>query len=231
MTTHSLVLEKIRALIENGQLSLGDKLPPERILAETFQVSRNSVREAIRVLCEKGLLESRHGAGTYVCAGDSNDLSAVLGEAFTAQRVRLREIFEVRRILEPSVAELAASRATQRDIESLKILACDQQNRILSGTDDADLDSAFHLTLARSCHNTVLTDLLGALNGTLDDSRSDVLRTSERRRHSLEAHLRIIDAVERRDASLSRMLMVEHLNTAEMDVFGEARNNREKEPQ
>jgi GntR family transcriptional regulator, transcriptional repressor for pyruvate dehydrogenase complex len=220
MTKHWTILQKITALIESGQLAPGDKLPPERTLAETFNVSRNSVREAIRVLSEKGILESRQGAGTYVTARDKDVLSAGFEEVFTAQRTRLKQIFEVRRILEPCVAELAAERASQRDIEELKILVCDQQRCILSNGDDADLDARFHLVLGRASGNTILSDLLAALNVTIDDSRSDVLRTPGRRKHSPEAHLRIIDAVERRDGALCHALMVEHLLTVEKEVFG-----------
>jgi GntR family transcriptional regulator, transcriptional repressor for pyruvate dehydrogenase complex len=226
MTIHTTILKNLSLLIKNGQLAPGDKLPPERILADNFQVSRNSIREAIRVLSEKGILESRQGAGTYVCARGKDVQSALIEEVFAAQRFRLKEIFEVRRILEPGVAELAAERATARDIEELKILVCDQQQRVLSGMDDADIDAKFHLTLAKASRNTVLYDLLLALNDTLDESRANRLRTPMRRRHSSEAHLRIIDALERRDSAHCRRVMEEHLRIAEDDVF--ALNENEK---
>jgi GntR family transcriptional regulator, transcriptional repressor for pyruvate dehydrogenase complex len=224
LTTHSDIIAGIVRLIESGELRAGDKLPPERVLSAMFEVSRNSVREAIRVLCEKGVLESRHGAGNFVCARGTG---ALLTQALTAQRARLREIFEVRRILEPGVAELAARRAGQREIEELKILLCDQQQCLLSGKDDADLDARFHLALARASQNSVLCDLMVALNGTLDESRSTLLRTPDRKRRSTEGHLRIIGAIERRDAELCRRLMLEHLQTMEAHVLGPDQDEQE----
>lgn len=224
MARHREILERIQGLIASGQLRCGDRLPPERTLAETFRVSRNSVREAIRALAERGVLESRRGDGTYVRAQDEGALRLSFEEAFGAQRDKLREIFELRRVLEPGIAALAAQRASPRAIERLKVIACDQQRRLLAGEDDADLDAGFHRELALAVGNAALTGVLKAAGGILAESRSEFLQSPERRRASAAGHLRIIDALERRDPEACRRAMEEHLETVERAVLGERRD-------
>ncbi|MGE4552139.1 MAG: FadR/GntR family transcriptional regulator [Desulfovibrionaceae bacterium] len=219
------VLEKLSALIESGSVRGGEKLPPERVLAETFGASRTSVREAIRILAERGVLESRQGDGTYLRAPgpdtDPDGLRRACAEAFDEHRRRLGEILAFRRILEPGVAALAAQNIAPAELERLKALACDQQRRLLAHADDADVDAAFHLALARATGNRVLVDVLTALAGILAQSRSEHLRGPERKRLSHRDHLRIIDALERRDPDLARRVMKEHLACIAADLAEE----------
>ena len=99
--------EKIQDAIEKGGLKVGDKLPPERALAETFGVSRNSVREAIRTLSEQGILKSRHGDGTYICGSDLAPLTAALLNAVDTEGKSFDHIMEFRLVIEPSIARNA----------------------------------------------------------------------------------------------------------------------------
>ena len=104
--------ERLRQFMAENHFRDGDKLPPERALAESFGVSRNSVREAIHALAERGLLESRHGDGTYVRVPDMEPLRSAILEAVDSEGHLFDEVMEYRRILEPAVAELAALRRT-----------------------------------------------------------------------------------------------------------------------
>jgi GntR family transcriptional repressor for pyruvate dehydrogenase complex len=209
------VARRLHAMLEAGELREGDRLPPERALAETFQVSRGCVREAVRTLAEKGLLESRHGDGTYVCASRPGQLA----QALDAQRHRLRDILELRRVVEPGVAALAAQRATRKDIDALKILICDQQRALLEGGDDTGIDAAFHLALARITGNQALLAMLETLNDTLAETRQRHLRTTRRKADSPTFHLRIISALERKDAAAARRAMEEHLDAVQSELF------------
>lgn len=209
------VLNQLETLINSSSMRGGDKLPPERTLAETFGTSRSSVREAIRILAERGILESRQGDGTYLCAigAEPDGLRRACAEAFDAHRRRLAKILEFRLALEPGIATLAARNADPHDLERLKALACDQQRRILTGEDDAALDAAFHLQLAHATHNPVIVDVLTALDETLAQSRSEYLRNPDRKRRSQEDHLRLIDAVESHDPTQARRAMEDHLDS------------------
>lgn len=221
MARYQEILDRLQELIASGQLRCGDRLPPERTLAETFRVSRTSVREAIRALAERGMLESRQGDGTYVRAQDEASLRRAFEEAFAAQRDKLHEIFELRRVLEPGIAALAARKAGPRVLERLKVIVCDQQRLLLEGRDDTELDARFHLELARAAGNTILADVLRTVHDLLAESRSEHLRTPERGRISAQGHLRVIAALERRDPEACRKAMEEHLETVERAVLGE----------
>ncbi|EPR42784.1 GntR domain protein [Desulfovibrio sp. X2] len=222
MSRFKQTLATLQEMIDSGQLSVGDKLPPERTLAERLGVSRNSVREAIRALAEQGVLESRQGDGTYVREQDEAMLRASFEQAFAAQAKRLEDVLQFRRMVEPDMAALAAANATEREIEEMKILVFDQQRRQLAGADDTDLDEAFHMLLARASGNEVLAAAMAALADMVAESRSEHLQSPRRRHDSLESHLRIIDAVEKRDATACKRLMEEHLERIEADVLGAA---------
>lgn len=209
------VARRLLAMLEAGELREGDRLPPERALAGAFQVSRGCVREAVRTLAEKGLLESRPGDGTYVCASQAGQLA----QALDAQRHRLRDILELRRVVEPGVAALAAQRATLRDIDALKVLVFDQQRIVLEGGDDTALDAAFHLALARITGNQALLAMLETLNETLAETRQRHLRSARRKAASPAFHLRIITALERNDAAAARRAMEDHLDAVHTELF------------
>ena len=121
--SYQKLTERLRQFMEEGHFRDGDKLPPERALAESFGVSRSSVREAIRALAEKGLLESRQGDGTYVRVPDIEPLKEAILEAVDSEGLMFDEVTEYRRIVEPGIAEIAAVRHTSEQLDRLKIIA------------------------------------------------------------------------------------------------------------
>ncbi len=213
------IRERIQELIRNGELRVGDKLPPERKLAETFKVSRNSVREAIRVLAEKNLVRSRHGDGTYIAAPDESRFTESLAQVLRTQGRRIREVFEFREILEPQIASLAAEHISRKEVDQLKILVFEQERRLLSGEGDADLDAAFHLLLAQATRNKVLLEVVKTLSHILRETRSGPLQSEERRKASVRTHIVIVDALERGDIEGAREAMRHHLLEIERAVF------------
>src|SRR3989337_945210 len=114
------VVSQIHDLIREGRLKASDQLPSERELAETFKVSRTSVREALRALETQGLVVSRTGTGTFVADLPIESLVAPLATLLIEEKSALADIFEMRKLIEPRIAALAAERATKRDIERMK---------------------------------------------------------------------------------------------------------------
>lgn len=215
------IVVQIQDLIRRGELREGEKLPPERKLAETFKVSRNCVREAIRVLAEKKILKSRRGDGTYICTPDKSALADSLAQAIETQKSRLRDIFEFRQMIEPQIAFLAAHHITRGELDALKILVFEQERKMIAGEDASDLDTAFHLRLAIASKNKVLQEVIRTINGLLAESRSEFLQSEARRKTSVRAHIMIIDALEKKDPKGARRAMHDHLLQVRQTVFGD----------
>jgi GntR family transcriptional repressor for pyruvate dehydrogenase complex len=217
--------ERLNDFIVNGKFSAGSKLPSERALAEQFAVSRSSVREAIRTLAEKGLLESRHGDGTYVCTPDMTPLQSALLAAVDVESKQFDHAMEFRRIFGPVIAILAAARCTPEQLNKLKLITCDQQRRILREEDDGELDAAFHLALAEATGNPLFVEMMRLVNEYYAKGRTPELRDLEWKNWSVTTHLMIIDAIERKEPESCREIMQKHLETVvEKHLFGTMRD-------
>lgn len=214
--------EKIQDAIEKGGLKVGDKLPPERALAETFGVSRNSVREAIRTLSEQGILKSRHGDGTYICGSDLAPLTAALLNAVDTEGKSFDHIMEFRLVIEPSIARIATARHSAEQLHQLKIIVCDQQLKLLHGENDGELDAQFHTLLAAATGNPVFVDIVSHLNELFSHNRADDVRLKRRMEEAINEHLMIIDALERKDADACSDAMARHLHAVAGKAFSGA---------
>lgn len=206
------LVERLSAFINEGNFASGDKLPPERALAERFGVSRPSIRQAILSLSERGILESRQGDGTYVLSPDTSQFAKAVLDAVSAKHSNFVHIMEFRRFLESAVASLAATRCDADRLKALKAAVCDQQRCLMHGTDDSEPDARFHLALAEATDNPVFLDIMTHLNDLYAEGRARELRDREWLKSSLEGHLRIIDALERKDPEACRKAMLAHLD-------------------
>jgi GntR family transcriptional repressor for pyruvate dehydrogenase complex len=220
------IVEYLAQRMADGELAPGDRLPSERGLAASFGVSRGVVREALRHLAAQGVVESRLGDGAYVREAPHAGLGRALARGMGSERQRLAHLFAFRRVLETGMAELAARHATARDLEALKSLAADQHRRLLDapqagGVGDGDLDAAFHLALAKATGNPVFAQAMRALTPLLAETRSAELLSPARRAASAQHHLRILDAVARRDPERARQAMERHLLDAEAAAASE----------
>jgi len=204
------IVEQIQRLIQQGELRPGDQLPPERELAETFRVSRASVREALRALELRGLIEGRQGGGTFVRALSSDDLIPPMAAAlFTG--AEMDQLMEVREMIEPHVAELAALRASPEAIAEMEALLERQAARVSRGEIPIEEDTAFHNALAVSTGNGVLLRLLNLIVDLLEESRVRWFQSPERPARSLLGHRQVLEAVKRRDSAAAYQAMLTHL--------------------
>jgi GntR family transcriptional repressor for pyruvate dehydrogenase complex len=216
---HEEIVARIGEMIDSGEFKAGDRLPPERRLAEIFRVSRHSLREALRSLEQQGLVRSHLGDGTYILDRADRAFVEPLAQAIGLGVAKLREIFEFRKLLEPQIASLAASTATTGDLSMLAGLLVRQRQAEAAG-EWAAADAAFHLQIARATGNSVIFEVFGQLQETLGESRGESLQNESRRQASLRAHTRILSALQRRDPRLADQKMREHLEEIEQTVFG-----------
>jgi GntR family transcriptional regulator, transcriptional repressor for pyruvate dehydrogenase complex len=206
---------ELARMIRDGILVAGDRIPAERELAELVGVSRGSIREALRELELRGMLDRRPGRGTVVVEAPRPDLDAgLLGSVDTAGRM-LREVMDLRAVVEPPIAERAAARGTSTEVEALQALLEESRTAAHRGQPGfaryAVLDVEFHLALARMTHNPLLDRLLEVTNEWMAPSRQTALQSSRRIEVSLAAHQKIYTAVADRAPDRAGAAMREHL--------------------
>ncbi|MBV9172164.1 MAG: FadR family transcriptional regulator [Chloroflexi bacterium] len=205
------IVDQIHALIREGRWAPGDQIPPERELAERFKVSRTSVREALRALEMQGVIESRQGGGTFVRTADTEALVPPLAAAILRGQRELTEVLEVRELIEPGIARLAAARATGEHIAELSQLLERQRDCIAHGRPFVDEDTAFHYTLARAADNHILLRLHNVILDLLRESRQSYLHVPDRPRTSLRGHEAILAAVVAHDAEAAYAASLAHI--------------------
>lgn len=213
------VLRRFVDVLNTGEIVPGDKLPPERELASLLGISRPAVREALRALSLLGIIDAQPGRGTHIVESlDRLPLEPYILKLLL-NRGRLLDLMEIRKINEPEVAALAAQRGTEEDLMNLRAVYAEHVCLVADTEDiavDAQAGRGFHLALARACGNETLARLLDSLSDLL--SQTGMLIVSRRHGASLEPHLAILEAVERRDAAEARRLMQEHLAHVESDL-------------
>lgn len=206
------VADRIRTLILDGTFPQGQPLPSERVLTERFGVSRGSIRDAFRTLETIGLIETRHGRGTFPRELTVDRLVAPLASMMTFQHDLQDELLDVRRMFEPAVARVAATRATDEDFADLQRIL-DAQHRKLKKRQSAIVeDTEFHAALARSTRNRVIVSLMATLNDLLVESRKLTLRQKGRPAKSVEGHEAVVAALRRRDADGAARAMSNHID-------------------
>ena len=209
------IVGQVRALIAEGRLKSGDRLPPERELAETLMVSRPSVREALRALQSRGLIEIRAGEGAFVRAVSLDDLVEPLALVILPHREAVGELFEARRLLEPAIAGLAAQRATPEDLGEMQRILDEQAREVAQGRTGLAQDAAFHAALAHGAHNRAIGRIVNTLMELLTQSREESLHTPGRPTRSHQDHRLILAAIRRRDPEAAQRAVLGHLVAVE----------------
>ncbi|MBI2087350.1 MAG: FadR family transcriptional regulator [Deltaproteobacteria bacterium] len=213
------VVAQIHDLIRQGRLKAGDQLPSERELAETFKVSRASVREALRALEAEGLVVSRTGSGTFVAELPVESLVESLATLLSKEKDLLSDIFEMRRLIEPQIASVAAERATQGDIEGMKRILEKQAESATKGGTGVEADTEFHFAIAQATQNQALEKLVSGLMEMLSPSREESLQTPGRKEASLASHYGILSAIEAHDKDRAEEAMLRHIEQVEENVL------------
>ncbi len=205
------IVQQIEDSILDGVLKAGDQLPPERELAEQFGVSRTAVREALKTLREKGLVEAYTGRGTFVTDGTSQAVRQSFDLMAKGQADGLLYLAQVREILEPEIAALAAKRIEEQHLITMRE-AVATMDRSLHDPDayiEADLD--FHLSLAEAVANPLILSLIDSVVGLLREQRLQVFNVEGGPERGQFHHKRILAAVEAHDPEQARVAMRAHL--------------------
>ncbi|MFZ0278375.1 MAG: FadR/GntR family transcriptional regulator [Candidatus Sulfotelmatobacter sp.] len=215
------IVKQIEESVLNGTLKPGDQLPAERDLAQRLGVSRTAVREAVKTLREKGLVEAYSGRGTFITNGTSQaarqsfDLMVKIGQQ--GQQEGLPHLVELRLALEPGIAAMAAERVTDEDLTAMReaVTVMDRAQENAEAYIEADLD--FHLALAEAAANPLILSLIDSIVGLLREQRIKIFNVEGGPQRGQFHHKRILEAMERRDPEMARGAMRAHLEQVRQD--------------
>ncbi|HYZ54419.1 MAG TPA: FadR/GntR family transcriptional regulator [Streptosporangiaceae bacterium] len=204
------VVERLRAHVAETELRAGDRLPPERELADRLGVSRASVREAIVALEVQGLVEVRHGGGTYLL---QDRLKAEPLETLIERRRRLPDILDARDAIETKLAALAATRRTDEDLAAIGTALAAMREAIARGECGEVGDARFHGAIIQAAHSPLLAEFMAEIAGQVSESRAESLRQPGRPAQSLDQHEQVAAAIRAGDPVAAAAAMHEHVQS------------------
>ena len=199
------VIDYFKKKIMDGELRPGEKLPPERDIAEQLNVSRNSVREAIRIMDMTGVISSQQGSGNYI--------TETMTMMFAMDQIDYSQISQIRQALECLAFSLAIEHASDGQIEEMEMLV-KELDKSSDDAKNAALDKKLHFTLAQSSGNILVLDFLEACSGVIDsfihDMRAEILRTEERKKLLNECHKKLTEALREKDEMKGQEALKRH---------------------
>jgi GntR family transcriptional regulator, transcriptional repressor for pyruvate dehydrogenase complex len=207
------IVEQIRSAIVGGRLKQGERLPPERTLAEQFGVSRVTVRDALRGLEAMGLLEVRVGArgGAFVTVPTGSLVGQTMSDMMLMSALTPSDIVEARLVVELGTVTLACARATDDDLARLRELCERGRVELQRKTYARELSWEFHSLLAEAAHNPAIDGLTHSFRSTLSMHPIRAREGAKAHAVTVDEHVRILEALERRDAAEARREIAAHL--------------------
>lgn len=220
------VIDYFKKKIIEGELRPGEKLPPEREIAERLNVSRNSVREAIRIMDMTGVISSQQGSGNYITCEFQKSLAETMTMMFAMDQINYRQISQIRQALECLALSLAIEYASEEQIKAMEALV-KELDKSMDDEKNAMLDKKIHFTLAQASGNILVLDFLEACSGVIDafihDMREEILRTEERKNLLNEYHKKLVEALKEKDEKKGIDALEHHF--AMIDEILERRQN------
>lgn len=207
------VADIILESIKSGEYKVGDRLPSIQQLAQIYGVSVASIREALNALRTIGVIELKQGYGTFIKQVKPTFFE--LGDKFTSIE-QIKELLELREIVESATVEKAALNRNDSDLAQLKQSLDDMGKAVTDGTSGEKADLQFHLAIAKAAKNTLLVELLNNISGLIQDSMEETRKifiySAQKTIHRLhEEHVRIYNAIKSQDSSEAVMAMEAHL--------------------
>ena len=214
-TVAEAISAEILNLLRQKELKSGDKLPPERELAEMLGVSRPSLREALRALSIMKVVEARQGDGTYVSALKPEDLVEHLEFVFVLDNSTVQQLFEARKIVETGNVSLAAERITDEELAALR--DCLEESERSFDDPEAFLmaDLTLHEIITRAARNPLLERFMASIGTLGRASRQKTVRVARVTEKTVEHHRRIVAALEAHDPQAAGAAMLRHLEHVE----------------
>lgn len=212
------IQKQILDLIIDKTLKPGDKLPPERKLAEELNVSRTAIREALRSLESMGYIESNVGGGTFIRSISIENIMQPFSAVLSQDKKLLLDLIEVRLLLESEIAALCANRITDANLHEIESALKEMQSDISEGGNGIDGDNHFHNILAKAAGNAAMSYISDMCSELLDRTREATLVIPGQPEKTLEDHKLIFEAIKNKDAKAASRAMKKHLTNAYMNL-------------
>lgn len=212
VTTQSVpdrIQQQLIDFLRSGLLGVSDRLPPERDLAVTLGVSRTTLRDALRGLSEKGVLEARQGSGWFV-RRNKNQVVESIALYYRLEDMTFSQMVEARVAIEPTITGFAADRRTDEDLAAITDLA-DRMKRCRNHTEYLNLDYEFHCTIGDSAHNPFFGLAIRPMFSLLEDFRLQLMGRPETKKESMAEHQAILEGIQNQDAVAAKAAMQMHL--------------------
>lgn len=205
-------------ILNEEEVRQDEKLPSEQSLAEKFGVSRNVIREALKILKERGLVELRNGAGSYITKPEAGNLSDVVSRIVIMDHIDHKDIYEMRTILETASCRIAAVSATKEDLQKLEDLQERLKNKSMSVEERREADFAFHIAIAEAAGNPLLILLVQMMKNILVEMIEKGIYIEGGIDDAIMRHGKILDALKTGDPAMAEAMMYDHLHVSEQNV-------------
>ncbi|MCI0387462.1 MAG: FadR family transcriptional regulator [Acidobacteria bacterium] len=210
-----LVVQRIKDLLERGELRAGSRLPPERELADMLNISRPSLRTALKALSVMGIIRAKPGAGTYIADSLPEVFTEPMHFMTLINNTSIEELFEARRIIEAGLAELAAERANADDIQAL----INEVEGMRATIDDPESflkhDVRFHQVMAHTANNKLMSGVMDTIAHLLFHIRRQTIANASDLEEAIDWHQKIIEAIRKHDPKRAKDMLSGHLRSAQ----------------
>lgn len=213
------VADIIKKKIQDGEYKAGDRIPGEREMGLALSVSRNTVREAYKILEAYGYIIAKHGTGVFVSS--SEDQIRKMTESFFVSSDQIKDFFSVRKILEEATVKLSIEHSNVKQFHELEQIITEAEEILKDGIVSdrlAELDHNFHMTLANNSNNVVLIRIMHFLIDLLSETREKSIQIPGRAIQSVQEHSNILEAMKQKNIPLAQQYMREHLESVEQSI-------------
>lgn len=208
---YEAIMNQIKEAVKNGELKRGDKLLSERELSEKLQVSRASVREALKALEMLGLIESRHGEGNFIKTNFEDSLLEPLSIIFLLMGSKNEEIIQLRKIIEPEAAAMAAKNITEDELTELYELM-DEMENTADRKSCVDLDKKFHYKIVKASRNNLISSIMFSVSSLIEKYIDSSYINDDNKAIIELQHKAIYEAIREKDAEKAFNLLKDHLS-------------------
>jgi GntR family transcriptional repressor for pyruvate dehydrogenase complex len=210
-----LVVERIKELLARGELRAGSRLPPERELAEMLNISRPSLRTALKALSVMGIIRAKPGAGTYIAESLPEVFTEPMHFMTLINNTSVEELFEARRIIEAGLAELAAERASADDVQLLNKEIGGMRETIDDPENFLKHDVRFHQVMAHAANNKLMSGVMDTIAQLLFHIRRQTIAHASDLEEAIEWHQKIVDAIRKHEPRRAKDMLSGHLRSAQ----------------